>query len=168
MKTAIEIERKYVILMPDENELSSSAEYTRSNITQTYLASERGVTHRVRARETGGVITYTENIKRRIDEISSYETEGEISEQHYDRLRQNIAKGTSPLSKVRHTFVYSGQLFEVDVYPEWKSTAILETELESRDTEVKFPEFIRVLRDVSGMREYSNRAMSERFPPELV
>ena len=53
-------------------------------------------------------------------------------------------------------------------HPEWKNTAILETELSDRDTVVKFPDFIKIVADVTGDKRYSNASMSRSFPEETA
>ena len=163
----IEIENKYIILIPEESVLSTMEQYTKSEIVQIYLESPVGITHRVRSRERSGNVTYTETKKVRIDKMSAYEDEREISEEEFLSLAKKIDKNTAPIHKVRYTFVYLGQLFEIDVYPQWMSTAILETELKTRETQVIFPEFIKILRDVTGDKRYSNAGMSRAFPPEI-
>ncbi len=166
MSTNIEIEKKYIILLPDEKELSSMENYEKSNITQIYLSSEVGVTHRVRSREKSGKVVYTETKKIRIDKCSSFEDEREISENEFFELCKNARADSSPVIKIRHSFLYLGQLFEIDAYPEWKNTAILETELDSRESVVSFPSFIKIVREVTGERAYSNASMSKAFPKE--
>jgi CYTH domain-containing protein len=44
----------------------------------------------------------------------------------------------------------------------------METELEYRDEEVILPSFIKILREVTGDRSYSNAGMAESFPPEII
>jgi CYTH domain-containing protein len=166
-ETPVEIERKYIIELPDISELSKMESYTASDIEQIYLSSSPAVTHRIRKRVYNDRSVYTETKKIRIDKISSYEDEHEISAEEYARLSLNIREGSTPLSKRRHTFSYLGQTFEIDVYPEWKGSSILETELDSRERGVEFPDFIKVVKEVSGIKEYSNSSMSMRFPDEV-
>lgn len=166
-KTNLEIERKYIIKMPQFNRLESAEDYTKSDIVQIYLASQKGETHRIRRRAYSDKICFYETRKIRIDEMSVTEIEGEISEGKYTELSHLIAEGTNPVVKTRHTFVYKGQLFEIDVYPEWINTAIMETELDSREAKVEFPPFIEILREVTGDKAYSNAAMSRAFPAEI-
>lgn len=166
-KTNLEIERKYIIKMPDFSRISMQDEYTKSDIIQIYLASPKGETHRIRRREYLEKTSYFETRKIRIDEMSVTEIEGEISEEKYNELSRLIAYGTSPVVKTRHTFVYMGQLFEIDVYPKWHSTAIMETELSSREVQVEFPPFIEIVAEVTGDKAYSNAAMSRSFPAEI-
>jgi CYTH domain-containing protein len=98
--------------------------------------------------------------------MSAIEQESEISPERFDVLSKNIKEGTRPISKVRHVFNYGEFCFEIDVYPEWKSTCIMEIELESAETHFEIPPFIRVAEEVTGMKEYSNFSMSRNFPTE--
>ena len=162
----IETERKYIIKLPDFDILKREAEYTSSDITQIYLNSDSGVTHRVRSRIYPDKTVYTETKKVRISPLSAVEEEREISATEFEALAKNIKRGTNPVRKTRHTFVYSDQLFEIDVYPSWKCTAIMETELDNPEKQVKMPPFIHIVREVTGNKSYSNAAMSCVFPKE--
>lgn len=168
MSVPVEIERKYVIAMPDVARLAECEGYTVSGIEQTYLESAEGVTHRVRARRYAERTVYTETKKVRIDKMSAFEDEREIDGEEYLALLERRKHGTVTLRKTRHTFSFGGCTFEVDIYPEWTGSAILETELASRDEVVAFPDFIKVIAEVTGERCYSNAAMSHRFPAELI
>lgn len=165
-KNNIEIERKYIIEKPDAERLRAMDSFTESRILQIYLSSPKGITHRIRARESDGVSVYTETKKIRIDAMSSTEIESEIDAQRFSELRSCIREGSVPIEKTRCTFIYRGQLFELDFYPEWERTCIMETELDSRERVVDFPDVIRIVRDVTGVKEYSNSAMSMKFPLE--
>ena len=168
MKDHIEIERKYIIAMPDVTAMQGEPEYTSSDIVQIYLNSAPHVTHRVRSRTKGGVTKYTETKKVRISGMSAYEDEREITEAEFLTLCENVAKDTTPVIKTRHTFTYRGQLFEIDIYPNWKSTAIMETELPGEDTVVEIPAFIKIIKEVTGIKAYSNASMSRAFPNEIT
>lgn len=165
---ALEIERKYVILMPDIRALEKHPDYTATDIVQTYLKSRAGVTHRVRKRDYQSGAVYTETKKVRVDKISSEEKEREITEEEYRELLKLSDKERVPVVKTRHSFTYLGQLFEIDIYPEWKHSCILETELKSRDTAVEFPPEVRVIAEVSGDKRFSNAQMAREFPRELI
>ena len=164
----VEIERKYIIEIPDLAMLSAMDSYTASKIEQIYLDSPIGITHRIRRRAYSDRVEYTETKKVRIDKSSAYEDERTISEAEYFELLTHRAPDSVALSKVRHTFKYLGQIFEVDVYPNWKQTCIMETELVTSDTAVEMPPFIRIIEEVTGKREYSNASMSRKFPIEIT
>ena len=164
----VEIERKYIIKMPSREILSGQNGYTKSEILQIYLPSEKGETHRIRRRAYGEKTLYFETRKQRIDKMSSHEDEREISAETFYELAEKPLEGTAPIEKLRHTFVYLGQLFEIDVYPQWKNTAVMETELDTREGEVEIPAFVEIIREVTGDKAYSNASMSKSFPPEDI
>lgn len=168
MSTPIEIERKFVIALPRIEALASLKEYTVSEIDQTYLVSEPHVTRRVRARRYADRTVYTATEKVRIDASSAYEDERTLTEAEYLSMLSEIAPGTVTLRKTRHTFAYLGRVFEVDVYPEWQRSCILEVELQRADEVIKMPSFIDIVHEVTGDKRYSNAAMSREFPKELI
>ncbi len=161
-KCELEIERKYIIKMPDTAILHSCKDYVKSDIEQIYLKTDGGLTHRIRKRND----RYIETKKTRIDSMSVIEDERDISEEEYLSLKANMQSGTRPLYKTRHSFSYLGKIIEIDVYPEWKHSCIMETELTSRDEAVAIPEFIEIIKEVTGDKKYSNASMSQSFPPE--
>ena len=162
----IEIERKYIIKLPDLSILRAQMGYTESDIVQIYLSSEPGITHRIRSRRYGDKTVYTETKKTRIDKMSVYEDEREISEKEFSVLSKSIDTATRPIVKKRVTFDYLGTTVEIDIYPDWQSCAILETELASRDVSVALPEYIEIVKEVTGDYRYSNAAMAKSFPEE--
>lgn len=165
-KIGIEIERKYIIKKPDINVLRAQRGFTESSIVQIYLTSDSAQTHRIRKRVCNGVTSYTETRKIRIDKISSTEIERDITAEEFDSLSQSIRAGSRPIEKTRYTFMIGQQVFELDFYPAWGQSCIMETELAKSDTVVSFPGFISVLREVTGCKEYSNSAMANAFPKE--
>lgn len=167
-KTTVEIERKYIIKMPDFAVLRSQSDHTESEILQIYLPSKQGETRRIRRRTYNGNTVCTETRKVRIDSISSNETEREISINEFLMLSKNALNDRNHIIKTRHTFVLYNQLYEIDVYPQWCKTAIMETELESREIEAKIPSFIEIVREVTGNKAYSNAGMSKEFPKEDI
>lgn len=166
--TGLEIERKFIIKMPDISLMSTRDEYTKSDILQIYITSLPGETHRVRKRAYADNILFFETRKIRIDNISSTEIEGEITEERFNELCKNILDGTLPIVKTRHTFLYDSHTFEIDVYPNWTRTAVMEIELNDREEQVMIPEFISIIKDVTGDKKYSNAAMSRSFPEEII
>ena len=162
----VEIERKFIIEAPTAQELTELPGHTESKIRQIYLDSEIGETRRIRRREYPDRTVYYETKKIRIDGMSAKEIEREICEEEFFELERCIKRGTVPVNKVRHTFPYCGHIFEIDVYPEWQRSCIMEVELKSRLETVEFPPFIKIIREVTGAKAYSNAQMSKSFPSE--
>lgn len=164
----IETERKFIIRMPDAERMRSEQNYTESRIEQIYL-HDPDLTRRVRKREYfGGECEYTENTKIRISRMSVIENERRINKEEYECLSADIENGAKPLLKTRVTFCYCGKTVEIDIYPDWKRSAVLEVELEREDEEIKLPEYIKVIKEVTGDRAYSNHSMAHNFPSEVI
>ncbi len=164
----IETERKLIIKIPPIEKLKSCGGFTESRITQIYLA-DPAATHRIRKREySDGKVEYTENIKHRISSMSSIEDEREISKAEFLSLAEQRDERTQPLFKIRRTVDYRGFVLELDFYEKWLRTCVMEIELPGEEVSLALPDFIEVVRDVTGMREYSNHSMSRAFPEELI
>ena len=65
-----------------------------------------------------------------------------------------------PIRKTRYCLSSGNQYFEIDIYPFWQDKAILEIELSSEQMSVKIPEFLQVLREVTGEKAYQNAALA--------
>lgn len=162
----LETERKYIIEYPDTQILLKQPGCTVGMITQDYLISDGELTRRVRSTVINGDTVYHKNTKKRISPMTCIEDESEIDQKEYVRLLLERDPELNTVYKTRYTFYYLGQKFEVDVYPFWHGTAICETELKSEDERVTFPNFIKIKKEVTGDRKYSNRSMAKAVPEE--
>ena len=160
---AFEIERKYLIEYPDLNILES---YPKSEIAQTYLKTDDGFTTRVRKRTSGGVTKYIFTEKKRISDLKCIENERVIGIDEYEELLKLADPERRTVVKIRYCLPYEGRVVEVDVYPFWSDRAIAEVEMESESEEVKLPEFIRVIRDVTSEKAYKNYALAKEIPTD--
>ena len=64
--------------------------------------------------------------------------------------------------------MYNNKYFEIDVYPFANSTAICEIELADENETIIMPEFIKVLREVTNDKTFSNYAFSKKIPEDLI
>ena len=60
------------------------------------------------------------------------------------------------IRKDRWCLSENGLYYNIDLYPQWDDQALLEVELYSAGDEVRFPEGIRVIREVTGEKEFTN------------
>lgn len=162
----IETERKFLIDMPDLSVLQRQKGYRKSRIEQIYLSDMHGVTHRIRKRKTGRKTVYTETVKTRISSMSAVEEEREISAEAYAVLKQKRDKKKRIVYKTRYLFYIGEQSYEMDVYPQKNRSCILETEIPSEECEVLLPDFLHILREVTGDRRYSNASLAGEFPSD--
>ena len=70
--------------------------------------------------------------------------------------------------KRRFRIPYEGQLLEVDVYRFWSDRATLEIELKDEGQQVKLPEWLDVIREVTGEDAYKNLNLSLHVPMEPI
>ena len=56
--------------------------------------------------------------------------------------------------------LFRSQSFEVDLYPNWKDVAMLQIELSDPDAEVRIPEGLTVVREVTDNPAYDNHEMA--------
>jgi CYTH domain-containing protein len=161
----IECERKFLIRRPDEALLRSMGAQA-SNITQTYLLAEPGVTERVRARVFSDKTVYTHTKKVRISALSATEDEKEVSHEDYERLLKRSDPSRTPLQKTRYTLPSGKHLLEMDLFPFWEKQAVLEIELSAEDETFTIPDFIFVLREVTGEAAYKNVHLAKQVPAE--
>ena len=156
-----EIERKYLIRMPDAAQIEALGCVSRANIVQTYLKGNgRAAERRVRQRgtkENGFSFYYTE----KTDVSSGVRTENErkISKDEYLELLSEADTSLHQISKTRHCFVYEGQYFEMDVYPFCEDYAIVEIELNDLNEEIKLPP-LDFIKDVTDDKRYRNLALA--------
>ncbi len=155
-----EIERKYLIEYPDMDMLRRYQGVRCAHITQTYLNAGCEEERRVRKREIDGECDYTLTIKRAVSDIKRVEIERRITEQDYKRALRDADKTKHSLKKTRYSFEYCGKYLEIDIYPLWQDRAICEIELSCENEPVHFPDWIRVIREVTGDPEYKNASLA--------
>lgn len=155
----IEIERKYLIKRPSKDELAKIKSMTKVSIMQTYLHSDDPtIERRVRQRGDGKNFSYYYTEKREISGISRSENERKISQEEYISL---LLEGEKRIRKDRYCFVYNNQYFELDIYPEWESEAILEIELTTESQSVDIPGWIHVIKEVTDDPAYKNKNLAK-------
>ena len=169
MRTELEIERKYLIRMPDAAFLAGLPGCVIWDVEQTYLnRGADGSSRRIRRIEVGGTVKYIFTRKRRVDEMSCEETEGEISAEEYAQLAEQADPERRPVVKRRFRIPYAGQLLEVDIYRFWSDRATLEIELEREDQPVQLPDWLEIVRDVTGEEAYKNFSLARCVPMEDI
>ena len=164
----IEIERKFLIRYPSKEVLDSIPAKDRSEIVQTYLESEPGVTRRVRSRRYADGTKYYKTEKIRRTALTCDEFEGEISEDEYNALLLTADKSRRPVEKQRLLLQSGAHTFEIDVYPFWSDRGIMEVELSSEDEAFTVPAGIEIIKEVSDDKRYKNAALAKEIPNDVI
>lgn len=148
----IEEERKYIVEVT-----GSIPNANKSDIVQTYLTAEPNTEVRLRKRGWQGKYVYVHTTKKRISAAEQLETERQISENLYESLLQQADPYRKTIHKLRRSFIYKGQYFELDTFIEPDSNlVILETKGVGEGETINFPPFLRVVKDITGDTAYYN------------
>ena len=157
----IEIERKYLIARPDPVLLAQRPNCEKVDIVQTYLKTAAPFEEcRIRQRGGNGHYIYFRTWKRKAEGIRRVEVEERLSQEEYIACMTEADPAFRPIRKERYCLSENGLYYEIDLYPDWQDTAVMEIELYSEDQEIIFPDGIEVIREVTGDRAFSNRELA--------
>ncbi|MCH5299589.1 MAG: AAA family ATPase [Ruminococcus sp.] len=159
----LEIERKFLIKYPDIKHMMTLP-CSKSEIEQTYLYNENG-RYRLRKRGENGDFIYIKTEKRKISETVREEIETRLSRGEYDNQMMSGAVIGS-IKKDRYCVMYNGTYYEIDIFPFWKKQAYLEVELLDENDEIKLPDFVELIREVTYEPEYKNISLCMKIPDE--
>ncbi len=155
-----EIERKFLIEYPDLKYLESLPNCTKVEIIQTYLKSDGDEEVRIRQRGINGHYMYYETRKRPVNSMKRIEIEKRLTQEEYLARLMDADPEKRPIRKDRYCLADGSQYFEIDIYPFWKDQAILEIELTDPEEEIRFPEFLTLIREVTDDKNYKNAALA--------
>ncbi|MDO4963781.1 MAG: AAA family ATPase [bacterium] len=158
-----EIERKFLIEMPDINFLEQLDNCSKVKIVQTYLKSDDEYEKRVRLRSSCDSFSYTMTKKKQIDSLKRIEIEQKLTKEEYIEALLDVDFEKSPIVKDRYCICYKNKYFEVDIYPEIRDYAICEIELLDEDESFNFPDYLTVIEEVTTKEEYKNSNIAKRL-----
>lgn len=156
----LEIERKFLIRYPDTASLTGEV----WEIEQTYLVAGRGETRRIRRVISQGRERFFYTEKRHVTNLTRIENEREISREEYAALSAERDTELNVIRKTRIRIPCGNRVWEVDLFPFWDDRALLEIELASEDEDFILPPFAELIREVTGEKEYTNRAIARKIP----
>lgn len=162
-----EIERKYLIKMPNIKDIVDKYPTTKTNIVQTYLKGDENVERRVRQRGLDGDYTYyyTEKIGKGLKRV---EKENRISEHEYVTYLPEADYQLRPIQKDRYCFLYKNQYIELDIYPFWGNYAIVEVELTDENNVVELPPEFEIVKEVTEDNNFKNHSLANNNYPSYV
>lgn len=164
-----ETERKFLIEMPDIKKLKAMPNASEVNIIQTYLESENPNEEvRVRQRGKDGSFIYTLTKKIKVTDVKRIETEKRITEKEYVNYLTLSNTKLKQVKKTRYCVLNNNIYYEIDVYPTSKTHAICEIELSDESQQISFPDFIKVVREVTSDDSFKNSSIAKQPPPELI
>ena len=153
----METMRKYLIAYPDVRALGQRPNCQHVDILQAYLKSDiPGEVIRIRQRGQNGNYVYFKTRKRKIEGMKRIELEERLTQNEYVELLMQADPDYRPIRKERYCLSENGLYYNIDIFPQWTEQALMEIELYSQDQQVKIPEGIRVIREVTDEKEFTN------------
>lgn len=156
----LEIERKYLIEYPDINTLEENPFCQKVDISQSYVRTKDGNEFRIRRRGLNGDYIYFKTFKKRISATTRIEIEERLTKEEYDSIFENPDNSKNTIEKLRYCLCYDTFYFEIDVYPFWNDKAVMEIELLNENQEVHFPKDIKIIKEVTSDKRYTNHSLS--------
>ena len=159
----LEIERKFLIRMPDQAILKRES-VKAIDMEQIYLLSENGSSCRLRRSRCGGEETLYFTEKVFVTHVTRVEREREIGMEEWDALLLRADPARRHIVKRRWCVPYAGHTLEIDVFPFWEDRAFCEAELSAEDEVLSLPDWIEVIREVTEDPRYTNSALALAVP----
>lgn len=155
----IEDERKYIVEVtgdfPDD--------CIESEITQTYLKGYPDAEERLRIRSWGRKQVFVHTTKKKTAENEELVTERQINQHLYEMMLPLADPERRTIHKMRHSFIWKGQYFEVDTFMDsLEGLTILETKGITKDEPLKLPPFLKIVRDITGNKDYYNYNLARK------
>ena len=158
-----EIERKFLIEMPDIEYLESLPNCEKVKIVQTYLNSSDDEEIRIRQRGNNGSYTYSKTRKINVDSMKRIEIETRLTQEEYINELLNADPTRGQIIKERYCLCYKNQYFEIDIYPFWDDKAIAEIELISEEQKIDIPAFLNVIDEVTDNNNFKNSEIARQL-----
>ena len=172
MAIKLEKERKFLVKFPTSwSALSEIFDdlIDVKRISQTYLKPEDNNKQSARVRKTIEGLTgetevvYHFNRKHPVETGVHKEEEREITKSQYQNYLKDCYPGKVEVNKTRFVFKYNEQVFELDVFKgPLKGLAILEIELKDIDDTVELPPFLKVMKEVTEDKRFTNFALADK------
>ena len=134
-----------------------------SEITQTYLKGYPDCEERLRKRSWGKKVVYVHTTKKKTAENEELVTERQINQNLYEIMLPIADPQRHTIHKLRKSFIWQGQYFEVDTYlDQLEGLVILETKGITEGEPLKLPPFLRIIKEVTGNKDYYNYHLALR------
>lgn len=163
-----EIERKFLIKKPTQEEIKSLGCVSKTNIIQTYLKSDSPkIERRVRQRgskENGFNFYYTEKSDTGVGE--RIEVERKIKPDEYIELLSEADTSLHQISKVRYCFIYDKKYYEMDLYSFSDEYATIEIELNDINEEINLPP-LNFIKEVTEDENFRNHSLAKTLSFEV-
>ena len=155
----IEEERKYIVEVTGQ----LPEDCIESDITQTYLQGDPGTEIRLRKRAWDGKYVYVHTTKNKQSATEEMVVERQINNSLSEMMLGLADPTRKTIHKHRQSFIWQGQFFEIDTFlDQLKGLVILETKGIAKGEPVKFPPFLKAIKEITGDEEYYNFNLAKK------
>ena len=157
----MKMERKFLIRKPDIEKINGFHNVKKVEIEQTYTKISDNEEIRIRRRGVDGDYIYYMAKMEKLAPNKRVEIEKRLSKHEYDNMLLGSDE-SAKISKDRYYVMYDDRNYEIDIYPFMKDEAIMEIKVNSENEEVKIPEGIEVIKEITGDKEYMSASLAKR------
>ncbi|MCR4633686.1 MAG: AAA family ATPase [Erysipelotrichaceae bacterium] len=158
---------RYLVEVDDEvlERFTKEANYSTSHIVQHYLRSDNGYERRIRSRECGPDVLYTYSEANYLSTHERVKVDRVLTERQYKDYFHQVDPELNVIDKTRYSFIKKGLFFKLEVFDFDKTKGILTVDEPSDGRQVEIPDYIRLIKDVTGDLNYKNYylAKSQKF-----
>ena len=149
---------KYLIEINDDvlDRFAKEANYTNAHIIQHYLISTNGNERRIRERHNGDDVLYTYSEAYYLSSNERIKVDRVLTKRQYSDYQREIDENLNVTDKMRYSFINDGLFYKIDVFDFDKTKGLLSIADTVEDKEVVIPEYITIIKDVTGDENYKN------------
>lgn len=153
------VEKKYLISMPDVEQLIKNKQCRKVHVKQHYIIDEtRQEKEKIVLRRENNKNFYYKVVKKNKVKYSN-----SITADKYINKLEDENKKFYHIHKDRYYYIFDSRCIKIDVFPFWKDKAILEVDVLNERENIKFPKFVHIIKDVTDNEAYKNYYLAEEY-----
>ena len=153
------VEKKYLISMPDVEQLMKNKQCRKVHVKQHYIIDEtRQEKEKIVLRRENNKNFYYKVVKKNKVKYSNSFT----ADKYINKLEDENKKFYH-IHKDRYYYIFDSRCIKIDVFPFWKDKAILEVDVLNDRENIKFPKFVHIIEDVTDNEAYKNYYLAEEY-----
>ena len=153
------VEKKYLISMPDIEQLIKNKHCRKVHVKQHYLIDETN-------KEKEKIVLRRENKRNfyyKVNKKNNVKYSHSITADEYINKLEDENKKYYNIYKDRYYYIFDSRCIKIDIFPFWKDKAILEVDILNNRENIKLPKFINVIEEVTDNEKYKNYYLAEEY-----
>lgn len=153
------VEKKYLISMPDVEQLLKNKHCRKVHVKQHYIIDET-------KQEKEKIVLRRENDKNfyyKVNKKNNVKYSKAISADEYINKLEDENNRFYHIYKDRYYYIFDSRCIKIDIFPFWNNKAILEVDILNNRENIKLPKFINVIEEVTENENYKNYFLAEEY-----